>query len=259
MRSLSNVVAKQLVQPLQRGVVAENNPCAACQVRDLSICGAIEPEHLGKLDAIVVHKKLAPGEILFFEGDRSDSLYIITEGCVRLSKMLADGRRQITGFLFPSDFLGLALRERYAYSAEAVDPVLLCRYPKNRLEALLDQFPAMERRLLAVASNELAAAQDQMLLLGRKTALERVASFLMILMRRMQLKGRQDTVSLPMTRTDIGDYLGLTIETVSRSLSKLKRDRIVRFLTAQDMQIVDPKRLAQLAGADDEWKPTTTL
>ena len=124
---MSNVLAKQLVQPMQRGAAAEANPCAACQVRDLSICGAIEPEHLGKLDAIVMHKKLAPGEILFFEGDRSDSLYIITEGCVRLSKMLADGRRQITGFLFPSDFLGLALRERYAYSAEAVDPVLLCR------------------------------------------------------------------------------------------------------------------------------------
>ena len=130
---MSNVVAKQLVQPMQRGIAAEANPCAACQVRDLSICGAIEPEHLGKLDAIVVHKKLAPGEILFFEGDRSDSLYIITEGCVRLSKMLADGRRQITGFLFPSDFLGLALRERYAYSAEAVDTVALCRYLQLRL------------------------------------------------------------------------------------------------------------------------------
>jgi CRP/FNR family transcriptional regulator len=117
----------------------------------------------------------------------------------------------------------------------------------------------MERRLLAVASNELAAAQDQMLLLGRKTALERVASFLLILMRRMQLKGKQDRVSLPMTRTDIGDHLGLTIETVSRSLSKLKRDRIVRFLTAQDLQIIDAKRLGQLAGADDEWMPATTL
>ena len=255
---MSNVEARQLVQPLQRTTAAAN-PCAACKVRDLSICGAIPPEHLGKLDAIVVHKRLAPGETLFFEGDRSESLYILTEGCMRLSKMLADGRRQITGFLFPSDFLGLALRERYAYSAEAVDPVALCRYPKNRLEALLDQFPAMERRLLAVASNELAAAQDQMLLLGRKTALERVASFLLILMRRMQLKGRPDSVSLPMTRTDIGDYLGLTIETVSRSLSKLKRDRVVCFLTPQDLQIADPKRLSALAGADDEWKPTTTL
>ena len=238
---------------------AGSNPCAACSVRDLSICGAIAPEHLGRLDAIVGHKKLRAGETLFFEGDRSDSLYILTEGCVRLSKMLADGRRQITGFLFPSDFLGLALRERFAYSAQAVGAAAVCRYPKGKLEALLNEFPAMERRLLAVASNELAAAQDQMLLLGRKTALERVASFLLILMRRMHLKGRRHEVSLPMTRTDIGDYLGLTIETVSRSLSKLKRDRVVRFLTAQELQIVDAKRLAALAGAEDEWMPATTV
>ncbi|MCW5773418.1 MAG: cyclic nucleotide-binding domain-containing protein [Rhodospirillaceae bacterium] len=255
---MAAVGATPLIQPLPRSS-AETNPCAACGVRDLSICGAIEPEHLGKLNAIVMHKRLQPGETLFFEGDRSDSLYIITEGCVRLHKMLADGRRQITGFLFPSDFLGLALRERYAYSAEAVDTVALCRYPKARLEALLDQFPAMERRLLAVASNELASAQDQMLLLGRKTAIERVASFILILLRRMQLKGKTDLVSLPMTRTDIGDYLGLTIETVSRSLSRLKRDRVVRFLTAQDMQIVDTKRLVELAGAEEEWMPATTV
>jgi len=249
--------SRRLIQPAPRS--AGPNPCAACAVRDLSICGAIEPEHLDKLNAIVVHKKLNSGETLFFEGDRSDSLYIITEGCVRLHKTLADGRRQITGFLFPSDFLGLALRERYAYGAEAVDTVSVCHYPKNRLESLLDQFPAMERRLLAIASNELAAAQDQMLLLGRKTALERLASFLLILMRRMQLKGQQDRVLLPMTRTDIGDHLGLTIETVSRSLSKLKRDRVVRFITAQDLQIVDAKRLSELAGADDEWMPATTV
>jgi CRP/FNR family transcriptional regulator len=246
-----------LIQPARKSAGA--NPCAACAVRDVSICGALEPDQLGLLDAIVVHKTLQPGETLFYEGDRSDSLYIITAGCVRLSKMLADGRRQITGFLFASDFLGLALRERYAYSAEAVDMVKLCAYPRAKLETLLDQFPAMERRLLAVASNELAAAQDQMLLLGRKTALERVASFLLILVRRMARKGRQDTIALPMTRTDIGDHLGLTIETVSRSLSRLKRDRVVRFLTTQDLQVVDAKRLEQLAGAEDEWNPQTTV
>jgi len=246
-----------LIQPTRKS--AGPNPCAACAVRDVSICGALDGDQLGLLDAIVVHKTLQPGETLFYESDRSDSLYILTAGCVRLSKMLADGRRQITGFLFPSDFLGLALRERYAYSAEAVDTVKICAYPRAKLEALLDQFPAMERRLLAVASNELAAAQDQMLLLGRKTAIERVASFLLILMRRMQRKGRQDTISLPMTRTDIGDHLGLTIETVSRTLSRLKRERVVRFLSLQDVQVTDIKRLEQFAGAEDEWNPPTTV
>lgn len=255
---MSGTAIRTLVPPVGRSG-AGTNPCAACSVRDLSICGALEPEHLQCLNAIVAHRRYSPADTVFFEGDRSDSLYIVTEGCVRLHKTLADGRRQITGFLFPSDFLGLALRERYAYSAEAVTDVQVCRYPKAKLESLLDEFPAMERRLLSVASNELAAAQDQMLMLGRKTALERVASFLFLLLRRTQLKGGAQQVHLPITRTDIGDYLGLTIETVSRSLSKLKRDRVIRFATPHDIEIADLARLAEAAGAEEEWLPATTV
>jgi len=255
---MSGSPIRPLIPPVRRTAV-DGNPCAACTVRDLSICGAIEPDQLQRLNAIVVHKRHLPGDTVFFEGDRSDSLYIVTEGCVRLHKTLADGRRQITGFLFASDFLGLALRERYAYSAEAVTDVQVCRYPKAKLESLLDEFPAMERRLLSVASNELAAAQDQMLMLGRKTALERVASFLFLLLRRTQLKGGAQQVHLPITRTDIGDYLGLTIETVSRSLSKLKRDRVIRFGTPHDIEIADLARLAEAAGAEEEWLPATTV
>lgn len=254
---MSNTLQRPLVSPLPKP--APDNPCAACPVRELSICGAVEPDQLGQLHAIVAHRMLEPGETLFFEGDRSDALYIITDGCVRLHKMLADGRRQITGFLFPSDFLGLALRERYAYSAEAIGAVAICRYPKAKLEALLDRFPAMERRLLAVASNELAAAQDQMLLLGRKSAIEKVASFLFLLLKRMQIKGGRDRLDLPMTRTDMGDYLGLTIETVSRSLTRLKRDKVIRFVTPQTIEIADAARLAELAGAEEDWRPDTTV
>lgn len=249
---------KRLREPIP-SAEAPRNPCAACAVRDLSICGAIEPHHLGRLNQIVTHRKLAAGETLFYEGDRSESLYIITAGHIRLHKTLADGRRQITGFLYPSDFLGLALRERYAYSAEAIDTVLACQYPKGKLEALLDEFPALERRLLAVASNELAAAQDQMLLLGRKTAIERIASFLLILKRRTESKSHSTQIILPMTRADIGDHLGLTIETVSRTLSKLKRDRIVRFVSLQVLEIVEPAKLARLAGADEDWAAAPSI
>lgn len=250
---MSSAPIRKLVTPLSRPASGAN-PCAACSVRVLSICGVVEPEHLHRLNAIVSHKNLAPGETLFIEGDRCESFYIITDGCVRLHKMLADGRRQITGFLFESDFLGLALRERYAYTAESVTAVSVCRYSKVRLEELFAEFPAMERRLLSVASNDLAAAQDQMLLLGRKTALERVASFLHLLVHRLKRKEHPaHRIALPMTRTDIGDYLGLTIETVSRSLSKLKRDGVIRFASAQDVEIVSSDRLAELAGTDESW------
>ncbi len=250
---------REIIAPVPRRTTGAS-PCAACTVREQSICGALEARDLDRLDAIVHHKALANGVALFFEGDRSENLYILTAGCVRVWKMLADGRRQITGFLYPSDFLGLALRERYAYTAEAIGDVKVCRYPKAKLEALLDEFPAMERRLLAVASNELAAAQDQMLLLGRKTAVERVATFLLILLRRMKLKnGLGAPLHLPMTRTDIGDYLGLTIETVSRSLTRLKRDAIIRFVGTSDLNIVDEAKLAKIAGAEEDWAMPTTV
>ncbi len=237
------------------------NPCAACAVRDLSVCGALRPEDVARLNAIVNQKFLEPGEMLFLEADPAESLYVITDGSIKLYKMLADGRRQITGFLFRSDFLGLAFRERYAYSAEALSATTVCRFPKDRLEALLDEFPEMERRLLSIASNELASAQDQMLLLGRKTAEEKLASFLWILSRRAMLKEEDGrTIDLPMTRMDMADYLGLTIETVSRSFSSLKRKEIISFTTPQHMQILDLSAIAELAGIEeDAWEASTAL
>jgi CRP/FNR family transcriptional regulator len=250
----------RLMPAAARGVQPDN-PCAACAVRDLSVCGALRPDDVARLNAIVVQKHLDAGEMLFLEADPADSLFVITDGSIKLYKMLADGRRQITGFLFRSDFLGLAFRERYAYSAEALSPTTVCRFPKDRLEALLDEFPEMERRLLSIASNELASAQDQMLLLGRKTAEEKLASFLWILSRRAALKELDgETIDLPMTRMDMADYLGLTIETVSRSFSALKRKEIIAFTTPQRMQILDLPSIAELAGIEeDSWEVPTAL
>ncbi|MEQ8700417.1 MAG: helix-turn-helix domain-containing protein [Bauldia litoralis] len=241
--------------------IQPDNPCAACAVRDLSVCGALRPDDVSRLNAIVTHKLLQPGEMLFLESDPANSLFVITDGSIKLYKMLSDGRRQITGFLFRSDFLGLAFRDRYAYSAEALSLTTVCRFPKDRLEALLDEFPEMERRLLSIASNELASAQDQMLLLGRKTAEEKLASFLWLLSRRATLKELDGkTIDLPMTRMDMADYLGLTIETVSRSFSALRRKEIIAFTTPQRMQITDLSAMAALAGIEeDSWDAATAL
>lgn len=234
--------------------------CGTCAVRDMSLCGALEGDDHKNIQEIVQQRDLAAGETLFYEFDPADSHFIVTSGCLKLSKLMADGRRQITGFMFRSDFLGLAFRDRYAYSAEAAGATRVCRFPRKQFEALLGRFPALERRLLTVASNELAAAHDQMLLLGRKTALERVASFIYILAQRdaqkVQPSGRVD---LPMTRTDIADYLGLTIETVSRSLTKLKRDGVIRFETPQRVALPKRERLATLAEAGDDWNLPTSV
>lgn len=221
-------------------------PCAACDVRELSVCSALRGRELDRLAEMVSRIPVAAGRTLFQEGDAADAVYNIIEGAVRLFKLLPDGRRQITGFLYASDFIGLALRDRYAYSAEAITPTIVCRFPRLKLEALFEEMPRLENSLLDRASNELVAAQDQMLLLGRKTAVERLASFLVALAARQGVEGRGADLALPMTRTDIADYLGLTIETVSRSLTKLRKDGLIATPDTHTITLLDPEGLAGL-------------
>ena len=160
-------------------------------------------------------QRVEANQTIFAEGEGADALFNVTAGTVKLYELLPDGRRQITGFLVTGDFLGLAMNENYAYSAETVTPTSLCQFPRRKMEALLDEFPKMQRRLFSMASNELAAAQDQMLLLGRKTAREKICSFLLMLAQRQSRRGHKDNpVYVPMSRADIADYLGLTTETV---------------------------------------------
>ena len=150
--------------------------------------------------------------------------------------------------LFAGDFLGLANNETYAYSAEAVTHVALCRFPRRQLEALLERYPKMERRLLGMASHELAAAQEQMLLLGRKTAREKIASFLLTLSRRARKRGQRDNpVAVPMSRTDIGDFLGLTTETVSRTFTQLKTAKLIVLLPNGKVELADLEALQEIA------------
>jgi len=154
--------------------------------------------------------------------------------------LLQDGRRQITGFLAPGDFLGLAARQTYAYSAEAITEADLCRFKVGELETLLEEMPPVRERLYEIANDELAAAQEQMLCLGRKTAKERVASFLISQLRHGA--GCDDGAAefdLPMSRSDIADYLGLTIETVSRTFTALREEGLIGLPATHHISIPD--------------------
>ena len=229
------------------------NPCRACAVREMSVCSALSDAELNRLDSIAAKSKFQAGETIFFEGDSAEYLFNVTSGVVKVYKLLADGRRQITGFLFSGDFLGLALRNTFTYSAEALDAVAVCRFPRKPFERLLDEFPALEKRLLRSASNELAAAQDQMLLLGRKTARERLATFLLGMSERAIRRGESaSNLSLPMGRADIGDYLGLTIETVSRSFTGLRKDGLIGLPSIHDVIILKPASMRDVAGLEPE-------
>lgn len=204
-------------------------------------CGArslIEDQDLGRLAELAIVTRIEPGQTFIDEGEPADSFFNVTAGSAKLYKLLADCRRQITGFVSVGQFLGLAVSATYAFSAEAMEPVRLCRFSRSRLYHLLADFPALERRLLQVASNELVAAQEQMLLLGRKTARERVASFLLSQSQRDVPCGRYRTqLHLPMTRSDIADYLGLTVETVCRTLTRLRNEGLIELPSASDLVI----------------------
>lgn len=223
-------------------------PCATCRVRKTSVCDAIPEAFLARLGSTAVGGLARPGTLFIEEADPAIAFFNITSGTARLYKLLPDGRRQITGFANGGNFLGLAVSDTYAFSAEAIDTVRYCRFPRARLRALMHDFPLMEERLLKVASTELVAAQEQMLLLGRKSARERVASFLMAQSRiGFAGLGSPSPFVLPMARGDIADYLGLTIETVVRTLKKLRDERIIEITNTSEVMICDGSALQSLA------------
>jgi len=231
--------------PRARG---DRSPCRACTVRHVTLCGALNEQELAEMSALVSSVELAPGDGLFDEGEPADYVFNVTAGTVKIYKLLADGRRQMTGFLFPGDFLGLANEETYAYSAEAVTHATLCRFSRRKLEDLFARFPKLEHRLLGMASHELAAAQEQMLLLGRKTAREKIASFLLMLSNRARERGQPgNPVAVPMSRNDIGDYLGLTTETVSRTFTQLRQSGCIGLLPGGKVELCDRARLEAIA------------
>lgn len=222
-------------------------PCLDCDIREIGVCSSLEPAELENVRRIVSTLNLHAGQSAIVEGEPAQDLFNVISGAVKLYKLLPDGRRQITGFLSTGDFLGIAFNDTYAYTAEAINDVKLCRFPRKRLEGLLPDYPMLERRLLGEAAHELVAAQDQMLLLGRKTALERVTSFLLMLAKRASRMRKSDSqLEVPMTRNDIGDYLGLTTETVSRAISRLRDEKVVSVETRGRIVILDRLALERL-------------
>src|SRR3954471_16646167 len=170
--------------------------CAGCKVRAVSICAALDASELGSLEALAEDVHYDEKQTILLQGDEADAVYNVTQGTVRLYKLLPDGRRQIVGFLLPGDFMGLALSDRYPFSADAVEPVAACRFARGAFSSLVDEKPHLLRRLHEAATHELSLAQDHMLLLGRRTADERVAAFLIGLRERWPRLG-SSLVTIP--------------------------------------------------------------
>jgi CRP/FNR family transcriptional regulator, anaerobic regulatory protein len=223
--------------------------CSACSVRSLSICGALAPTDLAEFERIARHVHLAPNEALFTVGQLATSVHNLTDGVARLYKLLPDGRRQVIGFALPGDFLGIAPSDRYSFSADAIGAVSVCRFPTETFTHFIEQRPHFLLRMNEFAARELLLAQEQMLLLGRRTAEEKVAAFLVGWRQRLARIGdERATITLPMSRQDIADYLGLTIETVSRTLTRFEREKMLVIVTG-GVRLLDANRAESMAAA----------
>jgi len=157
---------------------AHKNSCANCDVRSRAVCGVLSASDLSILSRTNRRRTLSAGDCIFFEGDEAEAYYVVIEGSLKLYKLLSDGRRQVTGFLFKGDFVGHAFKDDHSFTAEALEGVKLCQMPRRKFELFLNDNQPLGRKLLQVATMGLVSAQEQMLLLGRKTAQERLASFL---------------------------------------------------------------------------------
>ena len=227
--------------------------CAVCGVREASFCSVLSPSELQQLHAMSSHKIFEAGELIVEEDASVRQVANVLSGTIKLFKLLPDGRQQITGFLFAGDFLGPMLSGEYATFAEAVNRVELCMFDQDRLRERMDAWPHLERRLFEDATATLDRALDWMLLLGRKTASERVASFFVMLADRVGEKSDESAVvDVPMSRSDIADYLGLTMETVSRQISQLKRAELLAAQGQHTLEVRDLPALRRRAEGAEE-------
>ncbi len=225
------------------------HPCAECTVRGLSVCAALDKAGLRELAHLGRHVHLKAGETVFAQEEMTTSFYNLIEGVMRLYKLLPDGRRQIIGFALPGDFLGLAASARHNFSVDAIGDVVLCQFSKSAFARFSEDRPDVLRRINELAVRELSQAQDHMVLLGRRSAEEKVATFLIGWRDRLfQVTGPSRTLPLPMSRQDIADFLGLTIETVSRTFTKFERDGVIEIMPGS-VCLLDPARAEALAAA----------
>ena len=230
--------------------------CEQCPIRYRAVCANCEGDQLTVLERSKYYRSYEAGQVIVLAGERMDFVASVTSGVASLTQTLEDGRTQMVGLLLPSDFLGRPGREQAGYTVTAVSAVHLCCFRRAPFEAMMRDTPLIAARLLEMTLDELDAAREWLLLLGRKTAREKIASFLSILARReaalhLAPAGSQTRLELPLTREAMADYLGLTIETVSRQISALRREGVIELYAKRGVMVPDYDALLRESGDDD--------
>lgn len=231
--------------------------CGDCPIRHRAVCARCEADDLERLDQIKYYRSFEAGQTVIWAGDRMDFVGSVVSGIATLTQTMEDGRTQMVGLLLPSDFVGRPGRATAAYDVVATSKMVMCCFRKKPFEEMMVATPTIAQRLLEMTLDELDAAREWMLVLGRKTAREKIASLLSIIGRRNAALnvGKQSgamVFDLPLTREAMADYLGLTLETVSRQISALKRDGVIVLEGKRNVTVPDFDRLMDEAGDDGD-------
>lgn len=231
--------------------------CSECPIRHRAVCARCETDELERLEEIKYYRSFEAGQTIIWSNDKMDFVGSVVSGIATLTQTMEDGRTQMVGLLLPSDFVGRPGREGSAYDVVATTDLVMCCFRKRPFETMMKDTPHIAQRLLEMTLDELDAAREWMLVLGRKTAREKIASLLSIIARRDpghqpgQLPSKV-VFDLPLTREAMADYLGLTLETVSRQVSALKRDGVIQLEGKRHVTVPDMRRLMDEAGDDSD-------
>ncbi len=240
---------------VQEMTAGKPHSCGECPIRHRAVCARCDDIEQARLDNLKYYRSFEAGQTVIWAGDHMEFVGSVVSGIASLSQTMEDGRRQMVGLLLPSDFIGRPGRSTAAYDVVAVADLVMCCFRKKPFEIMMEQTPHVAHRLLEMTLDELDAAREWMLVLGRKTAREKIASFMVVIARRDAALHMQETVGtiefdLPLTREAMADYLGLTLETVSRQISSLKNDGVISLKGKRHVIVPDFFRLMDEAGDD---------
>lgn len=229
--------------------------CETCVVRNRAICAGLDNREIATLNSIGRRRTVAAGESLIWEDDDSLLVANVIDGVLKLTTSTEDGREQIVGVAYPSDFIGRPFGQTSTASVVALTDAKVCVFARNDFDRFAREHPELEHKLLERTLAELDRTRSWMMLLGRKNASEKIATFLLEMSDRLAESGCTPTFggparrfSLPFSRQQVADVLGLTIETVSRQFTRLKNDGVIELPSRREVEIVDRMALLALAG-----------
>ncbi len=237
--------------------LVDHSNCADCPIRHRAVCARCDADELVALEEIKYYRSFEAGQTIIWSGDQMNFVGSVVSGIASLTQTMEDGRTQMVGLLLPSDFVGRPGRDSAPYDVLATTDLVMCCFRKKPFEELMNSTPHIAQRLLQMTLDELDAAREWMLVLGRKTAREKIASLLSIIARRDASAGQNGNAGpivfdLPLTREAMADYLGLTLETVSRQISALKKDKVIFLEGKRHVTVPDIGRLMEEAGDDTD-------